>query len=118
LIIEDNVQNALLVKRILRVRGHEVLHAEEGGIGFETATREIPDLILIDLGLPDIDGQTLIGVIKNEPKLKDVPMIAVTAWPAEVAQAMAKAYGCKDCISKPINTRTFADQIEKYLPKS
>ncbi|MDM8528730.1 response regulator [Anaerolineales bacterium HSG24] len=114
--MEDNAQNALLMKRILEARGHNVLHAEEGATGFEMATKEVPDIILVDLGLPDMDGQTLIGVIRNEPTLKDIPMVTVTAWPEETARALAEAYGCQGCISKPINSRTFPDQIEAFLP--
>lgn len=117
LIIEDNMQNALLMKRILEVHNHKILHAEEGSIGYDMATKEHPDLILVDLGLPDMDGQTLIGVIKNDPKLQNVPIIAVTAWPEETAKAMAMAYGCEGFIAKPINTRTFPDQVLSYLPK-
>lgn len=118
LIIEDNPQNAMLMKRILQVQGHEILHAEEGSTGLQIATTEQPDLILVDLGLPDMDGQTLITLIRNTPALETTPMVAVTAWPVETAKAMAEAYGCNGYIAKPINTRTFPDQIAEFLPQS
>jgi two-component system cell cycle response regulator DivK len=105
------------MRRILEARNHHVIHASEGEAGLKTAIEEIPDLILIDLGLPDIDGQTLATFIKRVPELKNVPMVAVTAWPQDTAREMAKAYGCDGFISKPINTRAFPDQLEPYLTK-
>ena len=116
--IEDNQQNALLVRRLLEARRHQVTHASEGEAGLLAAQAEKPDLILVDLGLPDVDGQTLVAFIKRIPELDDVPVVAVTAWPEDSAREMARAYGCNGYISKPINTRTFADEIAGYLPTS
>ena len=118
LIVEDNKQNAMLMKRILEVNNHLVLHADDGETGLKTAIEEVPELILVDLGLPDIDGQTLVALIKRVPELKHIPMVAVTAWPEDSAREMATAYGCDGFISKPINTRAFPDQIAQYLPES
>ncbi len=115
LLIEDNQQNALLMRRILEARGHQIIHESEGEAGLKAAIEEIPDLILIDLGLPDIDGQTLATFIKRVPELQHIPMVAVTAWPEDTAREMALAYGCDGYISKPINTRAFPDQIAAYL---
>lgn len=117
LVIEDNQQNALLMRRVLEAHHHQVIHESEGEAGLKTAIEEVPDIILIDLGLPDIDGQTLIAFMKRAPELKDVPMVAVTAWPEDTARQMAEAYGCDGFISKPINTRTFPDQIEAFITK-
>ncbi len=116
--IEDNPQNALLIRRILEARKHEVIHAEDGETGLQHAIEEHPDLILVDLGLPDVDGQTLVAMIKRMPELQNTPMVAVTAWPEDTAREMAEAYGCDGYISKPINARAFPDQIAKYLPDS
>ena len=115
LVVEDNHQNALLMKRILEARHHQVIHADDGESGLKAAIEEVPELILIDLGLPDIDGQTLIAFIKRVPELENIPIIAVTAWPEDTAREMAMAYGCNGFISKPINTRTFPDQIAQYI---
>ncbi len=117
LVVEDNQQNALLMKRVLEARKHQVIHVSEGEAGLQAAVDELPDLILLDLGLPDIDGQTLVAFIKRVPELQDVPVIAVTAWPEDTAREMAQAYGCDGFISKPINTRAFPDQIAAYLTK-
>ncbi len=65
-----------------------------------------------------MDGQTLVAFLKRVPELKNIPIIAVTAWPEDKAREMANAYGCDDFISKPINIRTFPDQIAKYLPQT
>lgn len=115
LIVEDNQQNALLMKRVLQVRNHEIVHASDGESGLQAAVDEKPDLILIDLGLPDIDGQTLVAFIKRVPELENIPIVAVTAWPEDTAREMAQAYGCDGFISKPINTRTFPDQIAEFI---
>lgn len=92
-----------------------MIHAEDGESGLKAAIEEVPDLILVDLGLPDIDGQTLVAFLKRASELKDVPVVAVTAWPEDTAREMARAYGCDGFISKPINTRTFPDQIAAFI---
>ena len=103
------------MKRILEARDHQVIHVSEGEKGLTKAIEEVPDLVLVDLGLPDIDGQTVVTFIKRTPELKDIPVVAVTAWPRETAEKMALAYGCDGFISKPINTRAFPDQIAEFL---
>lgn len=103
------------MKRVLGARNHQIIHAEDGESGLKAAVEELPDLILIDLGLPDIDGQTLVAFIKRVPELKKIPIVAVTAWPENTAREMALAYGCDGFISKPINTRTFSDQIGEFI---
>jgi len=106
------------MRRILGARQHQVLHASEGETGLKIAVEEVPDLILVDLGLPDIDGQTLVTFIRRVPELADIPIVAVTAWPEDTAREMAEAYGCNGFISKPINTRAFPDQIAAYINKA
>lgn len=106
------------MKRILEVRNHQIIHASDGESGLKAAVEEVPDLILIDLGLPDIDGQTLVAFIKRVPELNDIPIVAVTAWPEDTAREMAQAYGCDGFISKPINTRTFPDQLAQFISSS
>jgi len=117
-VIEDNPQNARMADKLLRRAGYDVKVAEDGEMGLTTVFENEPDLILIDLGLPDIDGQTVIGLVRQQAHLNDVPVIAFTAWPPEEAHDMAKRYGCDGVITKPINTRTFAEQIGAYLSKT
>ena len=113
--IEDNHANKLLVERVLEKHGYTLLHAGEGETGVSLAIDEKPDLILLDMGLPDVDGQTVVTLLRQIPDLKDTPIVAVTAWPPEKAMEMAKRYGCDGCITKPIDIRTFPDEIAHYL---
>jgi len=113
--IEDNQANKLLVERVLEPRNYRLLHAADGETGVSVAIEEKPDLILIDMGLPDVDGQTVVTLLKQIPDLQNVPIVAVTAWPGEKAQEMAQRYGCDGCITKPIDVKTFPDQIAYYL---
>lgn len=101
----------------MEAKQHEVIHAAEGEAGLRMAMDDTPDIILVDLGLPDIDGQTLVTLMKRMPELVGIPVIAVTAWPEDTARKMVAAYGCDGFISKPINTRLFADQIAEFLAK-
>ena len=114
-VIEDNVQNARMANKLLTRAGYEVLLAEDGESGLTTVFENQPDLILIDLGLPDIDGQTVIGLVRQQEHLKEIPIIAFTAWPPEEAHDMASRYGCDGVITKPINTRTFAEQLGAFV---
>lgn len=114
-VIEDQELNAKLAAKLLRVKQHEVVVAATGEDGLAAVFEQQPDLVLIDLGLPDIDGQTVIALIRQHDVVKSVPIIAFTAWPPETAHSMAKAYGCDGVITKPIDTRAFADQIAAYL---
>lgn len=113
--IEDNYANKRLVERVLEPLGYRLLHAPDGQTGIELATQEQPDLILLDMGLPDVDGQTLVTVLRDALAPAYVPIIAVTAWPDGIAGRMAQSYGCDACITKPIDVATFPQVIESYL---
>ncbi len=115
LLIEDIADNASLVKRVLNSQGYEVSWAQTAEEGLDKAEQNPPDLILLDLGLPDIDGQTLVGYLRQVPELEAVPIIVVTAWPEETARMMVDAYGCNGFISKPIDVRAFIDIVNSYF---
>ena len=117
-LIEDHPENARLAAKILKVAGHTVTIAEDGETGLQTTIEQVPDLVLIDLGLPDVDGQTIAALIRRRPEMKKTKIVAFTAWPQDRALQMARAYGCDGVISKPIDTRLFASQVEKYLTGS
>jgi len=114
-VIEDNEQNARMAEKLLQHAGHEVTLAEDGESGLTTVLELHPDLVLIDLGLPDVDGQTIVAMIRQQPDLAHMPIIAFTAWPEDTAEQMARAYGCDGVINKPIDTRQFAGQVESFL---
>lgn len=113
--IEDNEANRILVERILERFDYRLLHAADGESGVTLAIDEKPDLILVDMGLPDIDGQTVITLLRQIPELQGVPIVAITAWPRDVAEDMARRYGCDGCIVKPIDVRQFPSQIAQFL---
>lgn len=117
-LIEDNPQNARMVCKLLQHAGHEILVAEDGETGLALLQDVQPHLILVDLGLPDMDGQTVVALLRQEDALQQIPIIAFTAWPQNTAQQMAQAYGCDGVITKPLDTRTFAGQIETYLERA
>ena len=113
--IEDNVGNRMLVERVLSAHNYRLIQAETGEIGIQKAVEETPDLVLIDIGLPDVDGHTVLTMLKQIPHLHDVPLVAVTAWPAEMALDMCERYGYDGCITKPISVRNFPTLIAGFL---
>jgi two-component system, cell cycle response regulator DivK len=116
-VIEDHVQNARMVEKLLTRAGHKVLVAHDGENGLTTIFENQPDLALIDLGLPDIDGQTVIGLIRQQPEYNNLPLIVFTAWPQETAYEMAEKYGCNGVIIKPVDPARFAQQVASFIKK-
>ena len=115
LLVEDLDDNATLVRKVLTARGYEVLWANTGEKGLDMASENPPGLILLDLGLPDIDGQTLVRYFRGMPALSEVPIVVVTAWPEETALKMVSAYRCDDYIGKPIDIHLLTDIVKKYF---
>jgi two-component system, cell cycle response regulator DivK len=116
LLIEDIADNAELVRRVLTPQGYQITWAETAEGGLVEAESHLPELVLLDLGLPDIDGQTLVSYLRDLPGMREVPIIAVTAWPEETAREMVTAYGCNNYISKPIDVRAFIRMVNAYFP--
>ncbi|MBL8089354.1 MAG: response regulator [Anaerolineales bacterium] len=116
LLIEDIPDNVELVNRALSQTGYEVAYASDAETGLATALKLIPDLILLDLGLPDYDGQTLAGWLRQEESLNKTKIVALTAWPEETARKMVESYQCDGYISKPImKISDFISQVNSYL---
>ena len=116
LLVEDIPDNAALVRRALSGRDYEIIHASDAEMGLSLALEHVPDLILLDLGLPDYDGQTLAGWLRAEPVLDSTPIVAVTAWPEETAKKMVESYGFDGYICKPIiKVGEFVAKIDSYL---
>lgn len=118
LLIEDSLENTILVERVLEANGYEMLQAATGEQGIQVAVESVPDLVLIDIGLPDVDGHTVLTLLRQIEELKGVPLVAITAWPADIAQEMCNRYGYDGVIIKPISVRNFPKQIAKYLSQS
>lgn len=115
LVVEDNEENRDSLSRRLQRRGFEVLLAEDGRAGVEMATVERPDLILMDMNMPEVDGWEATRQVKAIPELKDVPIIALTAHAMSGDRERALAAGCTDYHTKPIEFTKLLAQIEAVL---
>jgi len=115
LVVEDNETNMYLIKFMLEKSGYEVIEAREGAVGVELAVKEKPDLILMDLQLPDIDGLEATKRIRASKANGEIPIVAITSFAMAGDREKALAAGCTGYIEKPINPETFMAEIEKYL---
>lgn len=116
LIIEDNHASLTLVQRVLEPHGYELLTAVDAESGIQKAVEEVPDLVLIDIGLPDYDGHTVLMWLKQVSELAHTRFVAVSAWPRELAEEIVTRYGYDGFISKPIDVQEFPTIIKHYLP--
>ena len=115
LYVEDNYQNKRLVRKILTARGYEVLEADDGEGGVQMATSELPDLILMDISIPGIDGIEATRLIKANEKTTQIPVIALTANAMRGDRERFLAAGCDDYLPKPISTADLLRTIAEYL---
>ena len=115
LYIEDIQDNITLVEKIVKSRGHEFLFAKNAETGLDMALQIQPDLILLDLGLPDADGQTLSVWLRGNPSLSSIPIIVLTAWPEEVARQTVNAYNLNGYLCKPFTLPSLVKMIDSVL---
>ena len=115
LCVEDNPQNMRLVRKILQHQGFEVIEAVDGLTGVDLAHKEKPDLILMDINLPDIDGLEATARIKANPELQSIPVVALTANAMYGDEERALAAGCDGYISKPVSRAKLVEQVAQYL---
>ncbi|MBN1372951.1 MAG: response regulator [Anaerolineaceae bacterium] len=113
--VEDNPDNRLLVRRLLTAFGYQVVEAENASQALEVLKTTQPDLILMDINMPDMDGYTLTIQLKSRPELMDVPIIAITANAMRGDRERTLDAGCDGYIEKPIDIDKFIDQIERFL---
>ncbi len=118
LYIEDNPENRLLVRRVLQAEGYTVLEAIDGQTGLKMAAEAQPDLILMDINLPEIDGYEVTARLKQLPGISAVPIIAVTANVMKGDREKTLAAGCDGYIQKPIDIDTLSGQIERFLKRT
>jgi len=116
LYIEDNEQNLYLVTFLLEKHGYQVCAAMDGQEGIESAARERPDLILLDIQLPLMDGYAVARQLRANPDLAGIPIVAVTSYAMAGDRDKALGAGCSGYIEKPINPDTFMEQVEQHLP--
>ncbi|MEO6575688.1 MAG: response regulator, partial [Polyangiaceae bacterium] len=110
--IEDDPRNRLLVRKLLSADGHEVIDAVDGLEGVKLALAQRPDLILVDLNIPGLDGYEVTLRLRGEPSMAGVPIVAITA---EGERDTSFAVGCDGFVQKPIDARNFARQVRQYL---
>jgi two-component system cell cycle response regulator DivK len=117
LYIEDNSENRLLMRRVLMAEGYIVEEAVDGNSGLQKAAESPPDLILMDINLPEIDGYEVTARLKQLPNMMGVPIIAVTANVMKGDREKTLAAGCDGYIQKPIDIDLLPGQIESFLKK-
>jgi two-component system cell cycle response regulator DivK len=115
LYVEDTIDNRILVRRILQAEGCTVLEASNAQEGLELALSGHPDLILIDINLPEVDGLTFTTRLKSDPKLADVPIVALTANVLRGDRERSLRAGCDGYIQKPIDVDLFPSQIKYFI---
>lgn len=116
LVIEDHPANLELMVYLLRAFGHTTREACDGSSGVDAALSDPPELILCDIALPGLDGYGVARRLKGDPRLRDVPLIAVTASAMVGDRDKILDAGFDGYISKPIDPETFVSQVEGYLP--
>ena len=115
LIVEDDELSMKLFCDLIRVRGHLIFKAMNGEEALRLAREQRPDLILMDMQLPDVSGLRVTRMIKNDENLKSTPVIAITSYVTERDQETIRNGGCDDYIAKPISLSGFGHVMEKFL---
>jgi len=115
LLIEDNEQNRYLATFLLEAHGYGIVPAVDGAQGIELAGRLLPQLILLDIQLPLMDGYAVARALRRNPALANIPIVAVTSYAMAGDREKALAAGCNGYLEKPINPETFVPEIERFL---
>lgn len=115
LVVDDSDLNRKLVTTLLHANAFDVLQAEDAEHAIILAINELPDLILMDIQLPGMDGYEATRRLRETPETSNIPIIALTAHAMPADEQRAREAGCNGYISKPINTRNFVPQLRKYL---
>jgi two-component system cell cycle response regulator len=117
LVVDDNPSNLKLFTYLLALPGYAVTTAGNAVQALDVLTRLVPDLIIMDLQLPDVDGLTLTRQLKADPKMKGVPIVAVTASAMKGDEEKARAAGVDGYMSKPVEKRAFRAMVASYLER-
>ena len=117
LIVEDNEKNMKLVRDVLQFKGFETIEAMTGEDGVRLAIERKPDVVLMDIQLPDIDGITALGRIRADPAMQRIPVIAVSASVMPDEQQRIVASGFDAYVTKPINVKDFIATVERFARK-
>ena len=115
MIVEDNELNMKLFNDLLEAHGYETVITKDGTKALDLAMEAMPDLVLMDIQLPEVSGLDITKQIKENDNLKDIPIIAVTAFAMKGDEDKIREAGCNGYISKPIAISTFMETIKEYL---
>jgi len=115
LLVEDNEMNRDMLSRRLTRRGYEIVTALDGSEGLSMASSEMPDLILLDMDLPEIDGWEVARRLKNDSKTNQIPIIALTAYAMAGDREKALEAGCDDYDTKPVEFKRLLGKLESNL---
>jgi two-component system, cell cycle response regulator DivK len=115
LVVEDNERNLKLLRDVLEYAGYDVRVARTAEDGITLAVKELPDLVLMDLQLPGIDGMEALRRLRDNPRTADIPVVAVTAQAMKQDRERALDAGFNGYIEKPISVRAFPDQVRSFL---
>jgi two-component system cell cycle response regulator DivK len=115
LIVEDNELNMKLFNDLLYAQGYRTLQTQDGMYALEIARREMPDLILMDIQLPEVSGLEVTKWLKEEDDLRHIPVIAVTAFAMKGDEEKIRDGGCEDYIAKPISVVDFLATVKRFL---
>jgi two-component system cell cycle response regulator DivK len=116
LVVEDQEDNRRILRDLLTNAGYEIIEAENGEEALAVVARERPDLILMDIQLPLLDGYEVTRRIKADPALRAIPIIAVTSYALSGDESKARAAGCDAYVTKPYSPRALLAKIREYVP--
>jgi CheY-like chemotaxis protein len=117
LVVEDEVTNQEVAEVILKNQGFQTLVASNGKEGIEKALTEKPDLILMDILMPVLDGLSATEILKKDDRTKNIPIVAVTAKASNTDRREAEAAGCDGFLTKPFRNRTLVEMVRQFLPE-
>jgi two-component system, cell cycle response regulator DivK len=117
LVVEDQPDSRQIIRDMVAGTDYEITEAENGEEALAAIAKERPDLILMDIQLPIMDGYTATRLIKTDPALRSIPIIAVTSYALAVEEKKARAAGCDDYVTKPFSPRQLLAKIRQHMPQ-
>jgi two-component system, cell cycle response regulator DivK len=117
LVVEDQPDNRQIIRDMLAPTDYEIIEAEDGEQALAAVAKERPDLILMDIQLPVMDGYEATRRIKADPALRSIPIIAVTSYALSGEEKKARAAGCDEYVPKPFSPRQLLAKIRQYMPQ-
>ncbi|MEL7109842.1 MAG: response regulator [Pseudomonadota bacterium] len=115
LIVEDNALNMRLFSDLLEATGYETLQCVDGAKAVGLALEEHPDLIIMDIQLPDVSGLDITRWLKDDERTADIPVLAVTAFAMRTDELLVREAGCEGYLSKPIQVRSFLQTVDELI---